>query len=241
MKGIYWMTAGIGAIAMLVAILLTSIQLLVGTGTGFFEREYKKYAIPAHLSISMENLLVLTEEIMDYINGEQNSLEIVTVIDGREQEFFNEIEKQHLLDVRILFAQGRIIRRVCIGIFIFICLVLAWQKQNWLFMVARAYTFVFGFTLVLSGGMAVLISIDFTKYFILFHEILFQNDLWWLNPKTSRLVNLVPEPFFIDTAIGILILFLLVSGLFCLLGLLLQGRKIKQHPWIRVWKDREQI
>ena len=54
--------------------------------------------------------------------------------------------------------------------------------------------------------LGLIISTDFTRYFILFHEIFFTNDLWMLDPTTDRLINMVPEGFFIDTArnIGIL-------------------------------------
>ena len=45
-----------------------------------------------------------------------------------------------------------------------------------------------------------MISTDFTKYFVIFHHIFFNNDLWMLNPDTDLLINIVPEPFFMDTA-----------------------------------------
>ena len=34
----------------------------------------------------------------------------------------------------------------------------------------------------------------------MFHHIFFNNDLWMLNPDTDLLINIVPEPFFMDTA-----------------------------------------
>ena len=40
-----------------------------------------------------------------------------------------------------------------------------------------------------------------------FHQIFFDNDLWILDPATDLLINIVPEPFFMDTALYIVLLF----------------------------------
>lgn len=37
----------------------------------------------------------------------------------------------------------------------------------------------------------------FHRRFWIFHELIFTNDLWLLDPKTSVLINIVPEPYFI--------------------------------------------
>ena len=55
---------------------------------------------------------------------------------------------------------------------------------------------VFAVLAVLAG----IIATDFNQYFIIFHHIFFNNDLWMLNPDTDLLINIVPEPFFMDTA-----------------------------------------
>lgn len=52
-----------------------------------------------------------------------------------------------------------------------------------------------------------MISTDFTKYFVIFHHIFFNNDLWLLDPATDLLINIVPEPFFVDTASYIALVF----------------------------------
>ena len=57
--------------------------------------------------------------------------------------------------------------------------------------------------------LALLAYTNFTKYFTLFHKIFFDNDLWILNPKTDMLINLLPEGFFSDMAVRILLIFLI--------------------------------
>lgn len=42
---------------------------------------------------------------------------------------------------------------------------------------------------------------------MIFHHIFFNNDLWLLDPATDLLINIVPEPFFVDTASYIALVF----------------------------------
>ena len=67
--------------------------------------------------------------------------------------------------------------------------------------------------------LALIISTNFTKYFIIFHHIFFDNDLWILDPSTDMLINIVPEGFFMDTAGRIALTF-------CILCLLLIGASL---------------
>ena len=56
----------------------------------------------------------------------------------------------------------------------------------------------------------------------MFHEMFFSNDLWLLDPNTDMLINIVPEPFFIDTSLYICITFIIGSVLLILLTYLFQ-------------------
>ena len=88
-----------------------------------------------------------------------------------------------------------------------------------------------GLFFVIACGLAALISTDFTKYFIIFHQIFFDNDLWILDARTDLLINIVPEPFFMDTAarIGILFAGSVLAISFLCLFLIVKNRRIKHH------------
>ena len=68
--------------------------------------------------------------------------------------------------------------------------------------------------------LIILIKTDFNKYFTIFHQIFFSNDLWLLDPGTDRLVNIFPEEFFAYTAIRILILYFTIQFVFFVIGFL---------------------
>jgi uncharacterized membrane protein len=43
------------------------------------------------------------------------------------------------------------------------------------------------------------------------HEVLFNNDNWLLDPNVSRLINMLPEGFFVDMGIRIGVIFVIIN------------------------------
>ena len=83
----------------------------------------------------------------------------------------------------------------------------------------------FGFVAALCI-LGVLIATDFNKYFIIFHEIFFDNDLWILDPRTCLLIRMLPEGFFFDMAIRISVIFIIfLVILFFINGAILRKQK----------------
>ena len=75
---------------------------------------------------------------------------------------------------------------------------------------------------------SLLLYLDFNRYFVLFHEIFFDNDLWILDPQTSILIRMVPLNFFMQTVkqLGILTaLQMLLLGILGYGGQALAGRR----------------
>ena len=53
------------------------------------------------------------------------------------------------------------------------------------------------------GLLVALMLTDFNKYFTQFHLIFFDNNDWILDERVDRLINILPEGFFSDTAFWI--------------------------------------
>ena len=208
MKPIHWLAGIFTAFCLMIILLITSVEAVVYWTPGYFEREYTKYNVLDSLpSMTMEDLLEVTDEMMDYLKGEREDLHVVTVMDGQEREFFNEREIAHMEDVQVLFLRAMSLRRACIFICVlclgFLFLTKAPVRRVLPPSICAGTGLFFGITAIL----ALIISGDFTKYFVIFHHIFFDNDLWILDPATDMLVNIVPEGFFMDTAARIALLF----------------------------------
>lgn len=208
MKPIHWLAGIFTAFCLMIILLITSVEAVVYWTPGYFEREYTKYNVLDSLpSMTMEDLLEVTDEMMDYLKGEREDLHVVTVMDGQEREFFNGREIAHMEDVQVLFLRAMSLRRACIFICVlclgFLFLTKAPVRRVLPPSICAGTGLFFGITAIL----ALIISGDFTKYFVIFHHIFFDNDLWILDPATDMLINIVPEGFFMDTAARIALLF----------------------------------
>ena len=208
MKPIHWLAGIFTAFCLMIILLITSVEAVVYWTPGYFEREYTKYNVLDSLpSMTMEDLLEVTDEMMDYLKREREDLHVVTIMDGQEREFFNEREIAHMEDVQVLFLRAMSLRRACIFICVlclgFLFLTKAPVRRVLPPSICAGTGLFFGITAIL----ALIISGDFTKYFVIFHHIFFDNDLWILDPATDMLINIVPEGFFMDTAARIALLF----------------------------------
>lgn len=199
-KTIQWVVGMLCSFALMITLLITSVEAVVYWTPGFFEKEYTKYRVADSIDMELDDLLAVTGEMMDYLRGDRQDLHVDTVVAGEAREFFNDREIAHMEDVRDLFLAAILIRRVCIGIMaagvILLVLTKADIRRKLPRQICIGTVAFFGVLAVLAG----IIATDFSKYFVIFHEIFFSNDLWILDPRTDLLINIVPEPFFVDTA-----------------------------------------
>ena len=227
MKIVHYALGILFAFCLIIMLLITSVEAVTYWTPGYYEKEYAKYNVTASVRMEMDDLLEVTHEMMAYLRGRREDLHVPTTVNGQPREFFNAREIAHMEDVRGLFLGGLMLRRACAAgaaICLALLFLLKAQVKKVLPVSVCAGT---GLFFVIACGLAALISTDFTKYFIIFHQIFFDNDLWILDARTDLLINIVPEPFFMDTAARIGILFagcVLLIFVVCLFLLLRNGR-----------------
>lgn len=197
------------AFCLMIVFLITSVEAVAYWTPGYYEKEYEKYRVLEDLPpMTMDDLLYVTDEMMAFLRGNRDHLHVFTTIGGEEREFFNAREIAHMEDVKALFLGGLALRKICLALSAACLLILfLWKKKAALLSLPRSLCLgagIFFGTAVLIAGI---ISTNFSKYFVVFHEIFFDNDLWILDPATDLLINIVPEPFFMDTALRIGIVF----------------------------------
>ena len=230
MKKVHWVLGVILSLAVILILLITSFQAVMYADFSFYEREYEKYDVLPDLDMKMEDVMYVTHEMMDYLKGDRENLEVITTVEGKEQDFFNEQDRLHMADVKNLFLGGLALRWWLLGIFALLMLVLIFPlKADWKRVLPRAYFISLGIFLVLTVFLGVLFASDFTKYFTIFHEIFFTNDLWLFDPSTDLMIRMLPEGFFYDMVMRIGLYFLgglaIFAAAFALIGRF--GRKKK--------------
>lgn len=192
-----------------VVLLLTDVQL-VAYDRDYYRAEYIKYDIPEHIGMSMDNLMYSTEQLLQYLENKRADLDFKAQFTNGPEEFFSQRDKHHMIDVKGLFIKGKVIRNISLLYIISFILLLFWKK-NLTGQFRRLAKY--GIAVAAAGiapvlVLVVLMNIDFYKYFTIFHEIFFTNDLWLLDPAADRLINIFPQDFFTDMAFSISYLYI---------------------------------
>lgn len=217
--------------------LITAVEAVAYWTPNYYEKEYTKYNVLNDLpEMTMDDLLTVTDEMMSYLRGKRDDLHVFTFMGGEYREFFNEREISHMEDVRELFIGGLWIRRIGLLLTIFFVSGLRfWSRQDssrrtiLKEIVPRSLCIGTGIFFAAALFIAAIISTDFSKYFVVFHHIFFDNDLWLLDPHTDMLINLVPEPFFMDTAFWIAVIFACMVIVFLAINFHLWKHEKKQN------------
>jgi len=137
---------------------------------------------------------------IDEVNSATNSLFAYMKHNTPLNDQFSERDKAHMVDVRSLIKKAGWAYYACIVVIVLLFYIMH-QSDSRVFLRNAANTFV---TVgILAGGMlsfAYLAGRNFSGAFTVFHKLLFDNDLWLLDPKHDLLIRLFPEQFFYDFA-----------------------------------------
>lgn len=205
MKKLHHILAVAAMFLLVLALLITSFQIAIygDPDYAFYEREYEKYDVTDSLGMEMEDVMDVTEKMMDYLIGERPELSVITEVEGQTQDFFNEQDRLHMADVKNLFLGGLSLRWWLLGGAAVLIILLVILKGDWKRILPKAYFIALGIFLALTVVLGLLIASDFTKYFTIFHEIFFTNDLWLFDPATDYMIRMLPEGFFYDMVMRI--------------------------------------
>lgn len=203
MKKVQWFFGMLFSFALLLVLLISSFEFAAYGDFHFYEKEYRKYDVVSDLDMKLEDVMDVTHEMMEYLIGNRENLDVYTTVEGKEQNFFNEQDKLHMADVRNLFLGGITVRRVSLVVMLISLGILLVTRADWKRILARGYQISLGITVVGVGILAGTLILDFDRAFTVFHEIFFTNDLWIFDPATDYMIRMLPEGFFYDMALRI--------------------------------------
>jgi integral membrane protein (TIGR01906 family) len=185
-----------------------SIFLLITAVQYFsFNEDYLYKNIDKNVPVASEDLQVISNNLADYLENKKDNLIFEITYEGEKREAFNSREIHHMIDVKNIYVQLSYLKLISL---LMIIGIIVFNRKKYLFH-AMYYSagLSFGFSVILG----IIISINFNKAFIFFHEIAFSNDLWLLDPRTDLLINLLPLSFFINISIHMLLLFIALQSL----------------------------
>ena len=171
MKYLHWGLGLLASFAAVPAILITAFQIGAYGDFSFYEKEYVKYQVTEELDMKLEDVMDVTHQMMDYLIGEKEELSVITDVDGREQDFFNEQDRLHMLDVKHLFLGGLKLRTACLAAAAVCIAGLLAGKADLKKILPKAWFCALAVCGVLFVVIAAAAFRDFTRVFTIFHEI----------------------------------------------------------------------
>ena len=204
--------------ALIAALLITSFEIAMYADFDVYRQEYEKYDVLSDLDMTMDDAMDVTRQMMAYLRGEGNTLSVITTVDGREQDFFNEQDRFHMGEVRDLFIGGLNIRTGALVIAVLCVLLLIFTKADLKKVIPAGYQAALAVTAAALLLLGIACAVDFNTVFVKFHHIFFDNDLWIFDPAEDYMIRMLPEGLFFDMVVrigcifaGLLAAFLILS------------------------------
>lgn len=189
--------------ALIAALLITSFEIAMYADFDVYRQEYEKYDVLSDLDMSMDDAMDVTRQMMAYLRGEGDTLSVITTVDGREQDFFNEQDRFHMGEVRDLFIGGLNIRTGALVIAVLCVLLLIFTKADLKKVVSAGYQAALAVTAAALLFLGIACAVDFNTVFVKFHHIFFDNDLWIFDPAEDYMIRMLPEGLFFDFVVRI--------------------------------------
>ena len=210
MKKLHYFLGIVASITTIFVLLISSFELAAYSDFDWYEKEYEKYEVLTDLEMEMPDVMEVTKEMMKYLRGDREDLVVQTTVNGIEREFFNDREKAHMVDVLELFLGGLLLRRIGIALTVLAVGMIVITKGDWKRILPKSFLIGTGCFLTVTAVVGIAFTTNFNKYFIIFHHMFFDNNLWLLDPATDLMIRMLPEGFFLDMIIRIGGIFLLM-------------------------------
>ncbi|KAA8502463.1 TIGR01906 family membrane protein [Mediterraneibacter catenae] len=227
MKKLQWCAGIILGFSIIAALLITSFEIAMYSDFSVYQEEYEKYDVLSDLDMTMDDVMYVTHEMMDYLRGNGDTLSVITTVEGREQDFFNEQDRFHMAEVRDLFIGGLNIRLGACAAVVLCIVFLLISRADIKKIIPRSYWIALGITGIAVALIGIAAVVDFNAVFVQFHHIFFDNDLWIFDPAEDYMIRMLTEGLFYDMVMRIGAIF--VGGLAVVLVLSFIPQIMKQR------------
>lgn len=205
------------------ALLLTVIDFCCFRRS-FYEYEYDKGTQEADTGMNREDLMAATDTLLDYLQDKRDDIVVEATVNGVQREVYNERETLHMVDVKNLYQNAVKARNyMVIGTLILLAGAIALSKDVMSVLRDACHKGL----LLLAGVVIFCLAyalIDFNDFWIRFHYVFFDNDLFFLDPNTSLMINMMTEQLFFDLVMRIIVLFTIISALILVMLHFVKGK-----------------
>ena len=171
---------------------------------GLYRQGFEDYSISHRTGIPPDKLWVVGAEIRRYFNSSEEPLSVRARVYGVERELFNPREVTHMRDVKVLIQKVYLVMKVAGAILVAgVIGSIIWHRGSSPDKLALLFHWGGWLTLVLVMAVGLLAITGFDALFLRFHQLVFTNDLWQLDPRTDYLIIIFPQGFWFDATLRV--------------------------------------
>ena len=215
------------SVFLIVVLLFSALQWAINDRSWFY-REYEKLDVARGMGMENADVTASALRLVDYMENRVEDIALTVTVNGETTEMFNARETAHMRDVQTLYLNFRSVRNACaVATALLIATVLVIDRRG-VRRLAKGFLWTNLGVVALLGGLGLWIARDFSSFWVRFHHVFFTNDLWQLDPATSRMINMCPQQLFYDVILRMGAAFLIVWGallIASILALALKKRK----------------
>ena len=181
--------------------LICSISAVQAVNGNLMSQGFQQFSQTAHLNVSPASYPAYASAIASYLDG-KTDLVRVPAADGSSGQTaaFSDRENAHLRDVRGVITCLKWTRWIGGGGTVVLIAFLYLRRKNEREALLRSFVRGFAGAAIALLAAAALLGVwgflNFPGLFWTFHQVVFPNDLWLLNPQTDLLMALMPIRFF---------------------------------------------
>lgn len=207
---LYSLCSGVASFSFIIVMFIICIQIF-SFQTKYYQNTFETLNSAEEININKQDLMTVTQGLLDYIQDHRDDLNFEVRVNGFTQAAFNEKEITHMQDVKELYRSAKLVRNVAIILFFMMVIILIKHyKKDTLNILALSFTKVASIFLLILAIIAMWAIADFDSLWTMFHQIVFRNDLWLLNPATDLLIKIMQLPVFIGLVFRIVATFSLI-------------------------------
>ena len=195
-RSLYFCLGLVGFISLLCSIAASSV-----TNESLMKQGFLGYSQTAHLNVPASRYGDYAKAIAQYLDGKTAAVQVTNPESGQVENTFSDKENAHLFDVRGIVNGLKIIRwaggGLAVGLLAWLYIKHKAQPARFFSDALRGFALSALFLLLMATVLAIWGAVNFDGLFVTFHKLIFNNNLWLLNPNTDLLMALMPLSFFV--------------------------------------------
>lgn len=216
------------SVLFIVAGLFMSVKI-AANNESFYRREFEKIGNAQYMGMSTDDLVASTMRMIDYMEGRVESIDITVSVNGERVSMFNDRERAHMVDVKNIYQGFQTASYIFIALYALFLLYWFYRtRTRQLHVLTRAFVRASILFTALLLAIVIFAAVDFTSFWTAFHHLLFTNDLWILNGATDRMIMMMPQQFFSDMVLRIVLQFVIPWALL-LIGAYIYNRRSRRR------------